>query len=417
MALSADTIWEVRADGNSANGGGWRNGASGVDRTQQASPHATLTTASTVHTTTTQINVDPGDYTVTADDVGNVLQISSGTATAGYYEIISADPGNNRWTLDRSAGASTQTVGGRMGGALALPTQAVSAMVGNNVVWIRAGSYTITAGMTIPAASPNNAVTSIIGYSTTRGDNGRPTITLSGSSITACESSGTGIYISNVIIDGDSQTSSRGVSLTNLDVACERVEVRNCTNGGIRMTNATRSSARRCSAISCTGGDAGIRAALIDACVAKGCTVGFNSASIGSKIVRSLSYDNSSHGISVSESSGVISCISWGNTGDGIRFPAGRAEFVKNCILGDNGGWNINIASGDPVSGGSPFLKSMEQNAFFTSTSGNISFSSSDNGDNIVLTGDPFVNSAADDFNLNDTAGAGAALRAEVFTL
>lgn len=77
--------------------------------------NATLTAATVVHSTTTQINVAIGDYTVNANDDGNIVQITGGTATAGYYRIASVDVPNNRWTLDRSAGTAGQTVVGTMG--------------------------------------------------------------------------------------------------------------------------------------------------------------------------------------------------------------------------------------------------------------------------------------------------------------
>jgi len=40
------------------------------------------------------------------------------------------------------------------------------------------------------------------------------------------------------------------------------------------------------------------------------------------------------------------------------------------------------------------------------------------NGDNdLTLTADPFVNAAADDYNINDTAGGGTVLRAATVTM
>src|SRR5678815_3698011 len=106
MALNAAIVWEVRTTGSDNNGGGFKTGATGTDHTLQDAAFATLTTASKVHSTTTQINVAVGDYTVAAGDVGNVLQITGGTATAGFYEITVVDTANNRWTLDRSAGTN-----------------------------------------------------------------------------------------------------------------------------------------------------------------------------------------------------------------------------------------------------------------------------------------------------------------------
>jgi hypothetical protein len=87
LTLSALITWEVRNGGSDNNGGGFKAGASGTDRSLQDAAQATLSAASVIHSTTTQINVAVGDFTVSAADVGNVLQVTGGTATAGFYEI------------------------------------------------------------------------------------------------------------------------------------------------------------------------------------------------------------------------------------------------------------------------------------------------------------------------------------------
>src|SRR5262245_1843264 len=106
MALSANTVWNVRTGGSDNNGGAFVSGATGVNRSLQDGAHATPT--GTVHTTTTQMNVV--GHTVHADDIGNLLQVTAGTATAGFYQITNVDVPNNRWTMDRSMGTSTQTI-------------------------------------------------------------------------------------------------------------------------------------------------------------------------------------------------------------------------------------------------------------------------------------------------------------------
>src|SRR5688572_25727227 len=181
MALNANTVWETRTTGSDNNGGGFRFGASGTDRSQQDAAHATLTAASTVHTTTTQINVAVGDFTVSSADIGNIFQITGGTATAGAYEITAVDVPNNRWTVDRSAGTAGQTVVGAMGGAFQTIGKGLGVMVGGNVVWVKAGTYPITVGLAIPGnGTVPGGKNVLIGYNATRGDNpvgdGRPLI-------------------------------------------------------------------------------------------------------------------------------------------------------------------------------------------------------------------------------------------------
>jgi hypothetical protein len=151
----------------------------------------TLSASSVIHSTTTQINVAVGDFTVSANDVGNVLQITGGTATAGFYEITVADVANNRWTLDRSAGVAAQTVVGAMGGALASPSIAAKAKVAGNDVYIKAGAYScsstadVTAGRI--AEDTGGTVASRarwVGYNAARDDGGtRPVLTATSNSM------------------------------------------------------------------------------------------------------------------------------------------------------------------------------------------------------------------------------------------
>lgn len=73
-----------------------------------------ITTTTVVHSITTQINVAPATYRVKSSDVGCVLTITGGTATAGTYAIVAIDRISNRWTLDRPAGSAAATVIGSL---------------------------------------------------------------------------------------------------------------------------------------------------------------------------------------------------------------------------------------------------------------------------------------------------------------
>ena len=195
MAVLKETNWYMRAGGSDTNGGGYdgENYAGGVNYADQDSPQATLTTSSTVHSTTTQINVAVGDYTVTANDVGNCILITSGTATQGYYFITTVDIPNNRWTMDRSVGASSATVAGKMGGAHASFKQYMtggaagtpsitSPLIAGNTINVRGSGtdngttadfdYTANGAnyWTATSGSSTNGWIKIVGY------NGRPVI-------------------------------------------------------------------------------------------------------------------------------------------------------------------------------------------------------------------------------------------------
>src|SRR3990167_7303663 len=140
MALDSAIQWEIRSTGASGNGGGFKSGATGTDRSQSDTAQVAIdgaTITCLVHSTTTQLNIT--GYTVIDGDVGNIVQNVSGTATTGFYEITAVDTGNNRWTVDRSAGTDTQTFVGAMGGALDHPGRISTVVVDENTVWIKGG--------------------------------------------------------------------------------------------------------------------------------------------------------------------------------------------------------------------------------------------------------------------------------------
>jgi hypothetical protein len=177
VAIGATCVWEVQTGGNDANGGGFTSG--GTDRSQSTSPHVTIdgaTITAVVHTTTTQLTLT--GFTVSSADVGNVVNVNGGTATAGRYEIMSVDTGNNRWTLDKSAGTAAQTATGRMGGCLATPGQlgVIFSTSGQGAsgqcAWVKSGTYTLsTASLASGGPFKNTSVmVKVEGYQTTRGD-------------------------------------------------------------------------------------------------------------------------------------------------------------------------------------------------------------------------------------------------------
>lgn len=139
----------------------------------------------------------------------------------------------------------------------------------------------------------------------------------------------------------------------------------------------------------------------------------------------------------------VFECIITGNGAHGVDVNSigsyrGSGVTIKNCIIHDNTFDGIQIADNDVLSNinisGNIIINNGEfgielseaathddyyinYNAFYQSNSygeyDNLSAGSND----IILTGDPFVDALNGDFNLNDTAGAGAALRAVTITM
>lgn len=154
-----------------------------------------------------------------------------------------------------------------------------------------------------------------------------------------------------------------------------------------------------------------------------GAGVNFSSFALGPHISDSIIANNGTHGISwgfsgTSNRSGTITGnILYGNTDDGIRISGLDNVAWNNLpihanILVSNGGYGLNFSAATDANETDFYVGINNRNAYFDNTSGEVNNIS--NGPNdISLTADPFLNAAGDDWNLNETAGGGAVLRAE----
>lgn len=412
MALSANTVWNVRTGGSDNNGGAFVSGATGVNRSLQDGAHATPT--GTVHTTTTQMNVV--GHTVHADDIGNLLQVTAGTATAGFYQITNVDVPNNRWTMDRSMGTSTQTITtSAMGGALASPGKASgAATVAQMIIYIKSGTYTI-------ASATGNIATGCMtlsqrvyveGYDSTQGDLGTPPLLqasgISTFTIIAQPNSSLPSNITNITVDGAALTSSRGFGCCGTLYKCKAL---NCTNSGFAIVSSQAATIVQCQATGCSTQPAFVGTFAAFNCIAWSNTItGFSCGTNSGCFVRCVSVSNSgasSDGFTMSGNRiGLYNCIAYNNGRDGFRIAAGQIETV-NCIGEDNAGWGFNASANTD---GLEFFHC----AGFSNTSGEINVGTGKYTRSLnFVTGSSsfFTNAGSGDFSLNNTAGAGADAR------
>lgn len=167
MAIASVMNWYVRAGGAETNGGGYDGTTypGGVNYADQDSPQLSLSDLTSSNSTT--ITSVTGGFT--ANMVGNVLRIASGTgATTGYY-VIATYVDTNTITVDRVSGTYTAGVG-KIGGAHAWinsyangggGTQPVltTPLVAGNTIWLRG------AGSTDPSnSSPDYTVANGTNY-------------------------------------------------------------------------------------------------------------------------------------------------------------------------------------------------------------------------------------------------------------
>jgi hypothetical protein len=407
MALSAAVVWEVRTTGNDNNGGGFNTSASGTDRSQQTTAQVDIdgsTISATVFTTTTQITLV--GYTVVSADVGNLLRVNSGTATAGVYEITAIDAVNNRWTLDRSAGTSTQTVVGKMGGAVASLGRIAGVAVDRNVVYVKAGTYAISttsSNVSNGIFTLSGAGVTCIGYNSNRtrtNTDTRPLFQMSVGATLATGNSNGGCMV-NFDLDGGNVASSKA---SGGALMFER-----CSFTGFKTASAS-TGFLMCTA---TGNSAAVFTGVATLCEAYGNTA---TPFVGI-FTNCLSYDNtgaSTDGfafVTSTSASFAWGCVAYGNGRDGFSYQDDTRFFsIQNCVAVNNGryGFNVNATGGTTLQNHSLF-----NCAGYNNTSGN-NLGNALNSGYVTLAGDPFVNAPSPNSNyaLNNTAGAGAALRA-----
>lgn len=406
MALSARTCWEVRTTGSDNNGGGFVEGATGTDRSVQDAAFATLTAASVIHTTTTQINVALGDFTVSAADVGNLLQITGGTATAGFYHITVADVPNNRWTVDRAAGTAGQTVVGAMGGGVASPAKIAAPAINGNVIYIKSGTYVMSVNTdNVSNGKWNRAISVIVvGYNTNRAWGNTDTKPIIQASVTLTSMwNGTNNWCYNIVFDANSQASTRTINAGSYT----RCEFKNATLANAGMGLCTHCIATGNSGIpflsSANGG--------FFYCESYGNTAsGFSCQNVD--VVGCLSYDNTgatSDGFIVptSGSAHFFGCVAYGNGRDGYRTTTGGVVsrmILQNSIAENNAGWGVNSVAAEYAS---LLIKCSLYNNTLGAATGSVYQVAT-----ITPTGSVFTNAPADDFSLNNTGSAGALLRA-----
>lgn len=415
MALSVSSVFEVRTAGNDTNGGGFVTGAAGTDYSQQDSKNtvgADISTTDAVAAGTTTITSITANFGTTI--VGNIIYLQGGTGTlaAGWYQVT-ARASTTSITVDRSVAAGTG-ITLNIGGALAsLGMAGGVGLVSGNIIYVKAGTYTVTSASTNIAAgcfSSSTAILVVQGYQTARGDLGTaPLLQASGiSTFTLINSTGTDATLQNVDIDGATLTASRGIAWRGTVYKCRGL---NCTNSA--FVENTGSIFSNCLATGCTTASPFLSGVFIN-CIAHDNTVTAFTLSTGRVAIRCIADTNtgaSSDGfdMSTTTSAAIINCVAYNNGRDGVRI-ADDDMLIQNVIAETNAGFGINNTNQDGVL--------LLNNATFNNTSGGINVGTGKGTLNIGAVagaGSFFTNAAGQDFSLNNTGGAGAAARAAGF--
>ncbi len=429
MSLAASTNWELRTTGNDLNGGGYVAGGGGTDRSQSDAAYDSGTNLTVDATTDT--DVTPDGYVVSAADVGNIIQITAGAGfTLGFYEIKSIQ-GGTKWRLDRwPAAVSTAGATWSIGGALASPGKVASAVENENVVWQKAGDYPIGSGSANTSGNKVSIVKTTIrwiGYDAVRGDRAaRPVFRATAGSINlfAIADGLLRFRIENVEFDGDGQSSVYGFYASGTISFIKIIDClfRDLYVGALTYLSGT-SIFMRCRATACS-------------------SIGF--AGGNSQYFECVSHDNSGFGFS-SISCFYQNCIAARNTSSGF-FNTNYYGFHRNCVSYDNNSYGFEYGDFGPggesvdffscIAYGNTFygfyvgqshrgLALLWNSAGGNNTSGPYNVGYPSDAENLIrefqaLTANPFVDpdaaitsieSAFTNFELNDVIGVGSVCR------
>jgi hypothetical protein len=425
------TTWELRTAGADSNGGCFVTGASGTDFSQQNSAQYTFTDLVLVTSTT----VSSVSHAFIASDVGNCLHITAGTGfTVGFHNIVSVAAGVA--TLDSSGGTGGSTGGTfAVGGAIASPITAAANLTHGNTIYVKAdGTYTVSASIVFGIDNNGFNPTQVIGYTTTRGDNGRATWTTSTNSVDLIQPGGSvfrdgsfynlnltstagtpgdgyhtpsratyNLMFNNVSFSGfkNGFEGDAGATDTFYTLTLINTEIKSSTNKGI-LTSMN---------VYCAGCNIHDNA---------GGGVHFLANSAGawqSSFVHSIISFNTGSGIDQNNGTGQVgrgfslfNCAVYKNTGDGVQLITSTAAIpfqTINTVYYGNGGFGINNTGGSTTSAPNSYVAL--SNAFGSNTSGATSGVLAIAQGTVTLSADPFTSGT--NFALNSTAGGGAALK------
>jgi hypothetical protein len=440
MALPAGTVFEVRpgVGSDTTAGGGFVAGSSGTDYSQQNSAQYNATDLASV----SSLVVSSASHNFVAADVGNLIHITAGSGfTAGYYQIVSVSA--NQATLDRSPG--TAGVGGTyyVGGAMATVSNALANCTPNNTIWVKAtGTYTVSAVQNISIDShtaPGNPL-AIIGYTSTRGDNGQFTWTTATNSIDLIDfsvaSATANFLLQNISFTTTASSKANCLEAKNASTNTVNLAVINCEiNGfvigiegnfavdtsfiGLQLVN---SRVTGCSSHGVRNGvcHTYVIGCMIDNNGGDGFNTGTTDAVSGVPgcyfFEKSIFYKNAGNGINIAfgDASSVrleliilSHCDCSTNTGAGLLFaqnstcPLGQ---ISNSIFDANGTYGIDAVSGSIVQSCLLYSNAFYNNTTAATRNTNAGFNT------VTLSANPYT-SIGTDFSLNSTAGGGAACK------
>jgi hypothetical protein len=405
MAFGSDTNWDVRTTGSDSNGGGFNIDLSGIDYSQQDVAQVTYTDL-VIGSTNTVLSSASSPFT--AAHVGNVINITGGSGfTVQRVQIVGFSSGTV--TCDKACGTANSTGGsGKLGGSLQTNSAAMALCVAGNTVWVKAGSYTITAGIAMTSSY-------WVGYNLVHGDNGAsPSISVAARIVPSTLL--TSQYVANFAFTTSGSNPcfvlTTGSPVVNLGVL-------NCSftgfTYGMSLVGSVLVSFTNCAFISCSTGAVSIAVATVSSVLTVNNSYFANNGvhitlgtGVHCLISNCLMVGATSIGISLGNAAKAVitNCTLANGAATGIIFPqaftlaAVAVTLISNVIYGHTG-WGVSCAS----TAFRPDRLIALNNAWGANTSGNYTNLFAGNGD-VFLTANPFV--GGNNYALNKVAGGGA---------
>jgi len=461
-ATLPNEVLEVRpTNGNDKNGGGFVAGQAGTDMSlfnnkngsgctscQSSSANLSATDASlNASAVLTSVNA-----TFSSAIVGNVVYLElgggscvSGTINAQWRQVISTT--GNTITLDVTPTGTPVTCTNftiNIGGALQTLATSITALgfaTSPFQIYVKNESaITTTATLTFPASSVPSVTlpwARLEGYSSSRGDGGRVSLSLSTNTGLTAIVVGAGWQVANWVIDCASLGTSTGLSLGNEGISWNN-KISNCVTGGVVETGTTSSynfiaqtEITGCSgtAISLTGTYNQVIFNYIHDNTATAVNASASAVNItfrGNIVARNTG-STSVHGL-VLATIGVMNVadnVFDSNGGDGLRITGNSAAvslIVKGNIFYNNGVYGLDFVTATWRA--SYFYDGNAYGANSTAPRHNADDVSTNKLDAVApytnpldVTGinDPWVNRTGGNYTLNSTAGAGALISSQGF--
>lgn len=415
-AIDADTVWEVRADGNDNNGGGYNstNATPGTDFSQQSAAEDSGTDLACADGDAAAPVVTSATHNFVDADEGNLIHIyeTGDGFTVGWYEIVSTNA--NAATLDRACGTDGAKTGGdwSLGGALIGIETAYDVAVDGNTIYVKAGTYTLANTVDVDNACTETTDIWIIGYNTDRaadptGTN-RPLVNGNGAAVNCFNITAPSNHIKNFRLTGATADGLTG------DIDYDVFIVENVTSysNGDDGFGGTDALYIKCEAYTNTDNGWEFTGYGLIGCYSHDNTgEGIQILATLNSYVGCISDSNSADGFAINNNQGgvqvVSNCVAYNNTGAGsdgfydyfALSVSGLTTYFTNCLSVGNGQYAFNDNS---TSSGSCYLDYSGWNGHGTELN-NILIQ----GNNNIGDVDPsFTNAAAGDFTLQSGSGA-----------